>query len=80
MFLDNLIGMFSDDMAIDLGTANTIVSTAGKGIIINEPSVVAIKEDKNGTSRILAVGSVAKDMIGKLQKISKLYDLCETVS
>ncbi len=65
MFLDNLIGMFSDDMAIDLGTANTIVSIGKKGIIINEPSVVAIKEDKNGSSKILAVGKVAKDMIGK---------------
>jgi len=65
MFLDNLIGMFSDDMAIDLGTANTIVSVGKKGIIINEPSVVAIKEDKNGSSKILAVGGVAKEMIGK---------------
>ena len=65
MFLDNLIGIFSDDMAIDLGTANTIVSVGGKGIIINEPSVVATKTDKSGSVKILAVGSVAKDMIGK---------------
>ncbi|RLA75658.1 MAG: rod shape-determining protein [Epsilonproteobacteria bacterium] len=65
MFLDNLIGIFSDDMAIDLGTANTIVSVSGKGIIINEPSVVATKTDKSGSVKILAVGSVAKDMIGK---------------
>ena len=52
-------------MAIDLGTANTIVSVRGKGIIINEPSVVAVQSDKNGRDRILAVGQEAKQMIGK---------------
>ena len=56
MFLDKLIGLFSNDMAIDLGTANTIVSVKGKGIIINEPSVVAVQSDRNGKDRILAVG------------------------
>ncbi|OPX27656.1 MAG: rod shape-determining protein [Campylobacteraceae bacterium 4484_166] len=65
MFLDNFIGIFSEDMAIDLGTANTIVSIGNRGIVINEPSVVAVKQEKNGRSKILAVGSVAKDMIGK---------------
>ena len=65
MFLDKLIGLFSNDMAIDLGTANTIVSVRGKGIIINEPSVVAVQKDKNGRDRILAVGQEAKQMIGK---------------
>ena len=65
MFLDKLIGLFSNDMAIDLGTANTIVSVRGKGIIINEPSVVAVQSDKNGRDRILAVGQEAKQMIGK---------------
>ncbi|MBP7741813.1 MAG: rod shape-determining protein [Aliarcobacter sp.] len=57
--------MFSNDMAIDLGTANTIVSVRGKGIIINEPSVVAVQSDRNGKDRILAVGQEAKQMIGK---------------
>ncbi|MBP7225460.1 MAG: rod shape-determining protein [Aliarcobacter sp.] len=57
--------MFSNDMAIDLGTANTIVSVKGKGIIINEPSVVAVQSDRNGKDRILAVGQEAKQMIGK---------------
>jgi rod shape-determining protein MreB len=52
-------------MAIDLGTANTIVSVRGKGIIINEPSVVAVQKDKFGKDRILAVGQEAKQMIGK---------------
>ena len=65
MFLDKLIGLFSNDMAIDLGTANTIVSVKGKGIIINEPAVVAVQSDRNGKDRILAVGQEAKQMIGK---------------
>ena len=65
MFLDKLTGLFSSDMAIDLGTANTIVSVRGKGIIINEPSVVAVQSDKHGKDRILAVGQEAKQMIGK---------------
>lgn len=65
MFLDKLIGLFSSDMAIDLGTANTIVSVRGKGIIINEPSVVAVQNDKYGRDKILAVGQEAKQMIGK---------------
>ncbi len=65
MFLDKLIGLFSNDMAIDLGTANTIVSVKGKGIIINEPSVVAVQSDRHGKDRILAVGQEAKQMIGK---------------
>ena len=65
MFLDKLIGLFSNDMAIDLGTANTIVSVRGKGIIINEPSVVAVQSDKLGKDKILTVGQEAKQMIGK---------------
>ncbi|QDF30289.1 rod shape-determining protein [Halarcobacter anaerophilus] len=65
MLLDKLIGMFSNDMAIDLGTANTVVSTRGKGIIINEPSVVAVQNDRYGKDKILAVGQEAKQMIGK---------------
>ncbi len=65
MFLDKVIGLFSSDMAIDLGTANTIVSVRGKGIIINEPSVVAVQSDKHGKDKILAVGLEAKQMIGK---------------
>lgn len=65
MFLDKLIGLFSTDMAIDLGTANTIVSVKGKGIIINEPSVVAVQSDRSGKDKILAVGQEAKQMIGK---------------
>jgi len=60
-----LLGMFSNDLAIDLGTANTLVLVKGKGISINEPSVVAIQYDKHGREHILAVGQEAKDMVGK---------------
>jgi len=61
----NLIGAFSNDLAIDLGTANTLVLIKGEGISINEPSVVAIQYDKHGQEHILAVGQEAKDMVGK---------------
>ena len=60
-----LLGAFSNDMAIDLGTANTLVLIKGQGISINEPSVVAIQYDKHGQEHILAVGQEAKDMVGK---------------
>jgi len=60
-----LLGMFSNDLAIDLGTANTLVLVKGQGICINEPSVVAIQYDKHGQQRILAVGQEAKNMVGK---------------
>ena len=55
---------FSDDIAIDLGTANTLVHVVGRGIIIDEPSVVAIRS-RNGTREVLAVGSKAKLMVGR---------------
>jgi rod shape-determining protein MreB and related proteins len=57
-------GVFSDDIAIDLGTANTLVHVAGKGIVIDEPSVVAIRS-RNGTREVLAVGAKAKAMLGR---------------
>ncbi|MGQ9626980.1 MAG: rod shape-determining protein [Anaerolineae bacterium] len=60
--LDALLGLFSLDIGIDLGTANTLVNVRGKGIVINEASVVAI--DKK-TKRILAIGAEAKQMIGR---------------
>ncbi|MDQ7042893.1 MAG: rod shape-determining protein [Sulfurimonas sp.] len=65
MIFNKLIGLFSNDLAIDLGTANTIVIAKGRGIIINEPSVVAVKTEKYGQTRVLAVGHEAKDMVGK---------------
>ncbi|QKF92922.1 rod shape-determining protein [Campylobacter sp. CCUG 57310] len=65
MILDQIIGFFSSDMGIDLGTANTLVLVKDKGIIINEPSVVAVQREKYGKQKILAVGHEAKDMVGK---------------
>lgn len=65
MLFNKFIGLFSNDLSIDLGTANTLVIVKGKGIVINEPSVVAVKTDKNGHQRVLAVGREAKEMVGK---------------
>ena len=65
MILDQIIGFFSSDMGIDLGTANTLVLVQDKGIIINEPSVVAVQREKYGKQKILAVGHEAKEMVGK---------------
>ena len=65
MIFNKLIGLFSNDLAIDLGTANTLVIAKGHGIIINEPSVVAVKNEKYGQTKVLAVGHEAKDMVGK---------------
>ncbi|PIP70361.1 MAG: rod shape-determining protein [Nitrospirae bacterium CG22_combo_CG10-13_8_21_14_all_44_11] len=62
MFLNNIIGLFSNDLAIDLGTANTLVFVRGKGIICDEPSVVVIRKD---TKKTIAVGIEAKKMLGK---------------
>jgi rod shape-determining protein MreB len=64
-FLKRLFGWMSKDLAIDLGTANTLVLLKGKEIVINEPSVVAVKINKYGQEEILAVGHEAKDMVGK---------------
>jgi rod shape-determining protein MreB len=60
----NLLGFFSADMAIDLGTANTLVYVKGRGVVLNEPSVVAIVEI-GGRKQVLAVGNEAKQMLGK---------------
>ncbi|EAI5025357.1 rod shape-determining protein [Campylobacter jejuni] len=66
MILDQLIGFFSSDIGIDLGTANTLVLVKDKGIVINEPSVVAVERERYGSkAKILAVGKEAKDMVGK---------------
>jgi len=66
VIFDSLMGVFSLDMGIDLGTCNTLVCVKGQGIVLNEPSVVAVKR---GTNRVLqggnAVGQVAKEMLGK---------------
>jgi len=65
MLLDPILGLFSNDLAIDLGTANTCVYVKGKGIVLNEPSVVAVRKDVKGGSKVLAVGREAKMMLGR---------------
>ena len=78
-FFSRWLKFNSQDMAIDLGTANTVVYVRGKGIVLNEPSVVAVKR---GTNRVLnngsAVGWAAKEMLGKtpgsIQAIRPLKD------
>lgn len=63
--MDFALGMFSNDLAIDLGTANTCVYVKGQGIVLREPSVVAVKKDSRGNNVVLAVGADAKRMLGR---------------
>ena len=65
MFLNSILGRFSNDLAIDLGTANTLVYVKGRGVIINEPSVVAISKNGRSKNDVLAVGNEAKAMLGR---------------
>jgi rod shape-determining protein MreB len=65
LFIDGILGIFSNDLAIDLGTANTLVYVKGKGIVLSEPSVVAVSTGNRSKNRVLAVGLEAKNMLGK---------------
>ncbi|QBQ53303.1 rod shape-determining protein [Nitrosococcus wardiae] len=67
MFFDHLRGLFSNDLSIDLGTANTLIYARGQGIVLNEPSVVAIRQERGpgGPRSIAAVGIEAKRMLGR---------------
>lgn len=65
MLFDAFFGWFSNDVAIDLGTANTVIYIKGKGIVSSEPTVVAIQKDAGGAKKILAIGQEAKEMLGK---------------
>jgi rod shape-determining protein MreB len=67
MFFKRFRGLFSNDLSIDLGTANTLIYVRGKGIVLNEPSVVAVRQDRGpgGPKAIAAVGAEAKAMIGR---------------
>jgi rod shape-determining protein MreB len=66
MIFDSIAGIFSSDLAIDLGTANTLVYMRGKGLICSEPSVVAVAKEANGRDeKVLAVGHEAKEMLGR---------------
>jgi len=63
--LKRILGWFSSDLAIDLGTANTLVFAKGKGIVVSEPSVVAVVKDGRGPDKVRAVGEEAKEMLGR---------------
>ncbi|MBF0227040.1 MAG: rod shape-determining protein [Desulfobacterales bacterium] len=65
LLVDAILGTFSSDLAIDLGTANTLVYVKGKGIVLCEPSVVAVRMDNRMKNRVLAVGMEAKNMVGR---------------
>jgi len=65
VLFDFILGKFSNDLAIDLGTANTLVYVKGKGIVLSEPSVVAVHRDSRGMQKVLAVGGDAKRMLGR---------------
>jgi rod shape-determining protein MreB len=62
---NRILGWFSNDLAIDLGTANTLVYAKGKGIVVSEPSVVAVTKDGRGPDKVRAVGREAKEMLGR---------------
>ena len=78
MIFDWLYGLFSNDLAIDLGTATTLIYVKGKGIVSCEPSVVAVQRDARGEKSVLAVGREAKEMLGRtpgnIQAIRPLRD------
>ena len=65
MPLKRILGWFSSDLAIDLGTANTLVYARGRGIVVSEPSVVAVVRDARGPDKVKAVGQEAKEMLGR---------------
>lgn len=65
MILNPILGWFSNDLAIDLGTANTLVYVRGNGIVLDEPSVVAVRRNGRGGNKVLAVGQEAKMMLGR---------------
>ena len=63
--LSKFRGLFSKDISIDLGTANSLIYVRGEGIVLNEPSVVAIRLEEGNQRRVLAVGWEAKRMLGR---------------
>ena len=67
MFVNRIRGLFSNDLSIDLGTANTLIYARGKGIVLDEPSVVAVRQDRGpgGPKSIEAYGKEAKGMLGR---------------
>ncbi|GIR42101.1 MAG: hypothetical protein CM15mP53_00170 [Ectothiorhodospiraceae bacterium] len=64
-FIKQIAGMFSTDISIDLGTANTLIYMKGKGIVLDEPSVVVVRDEQGANKRVEAVGIEAKNMLGR---------------
>jgi len=80
MIADAIWGLFSNDLAIDLGTANTLIYLKGKGIVCNEPTVVAVQDDETGKKKVVAVGQEAKKMLGRTpENITALRPMKEGV-
>ena len=90
-FIKQIAGMFSTDISIDLGTANTLIYMKGKGIVLDEPSVVVVRDEQGANKRVEAVGNEAKNMLGRtpvgLTAIRPLKDgvisdftICENVA
>ena len=79
MLFDFILGKFSNDLAIDLGTANTLVYVRGKGIVLNEPSVVAVHMNSKGEKKVLAVGTEARRCSAERRATSSPSGPCGTV-
>ena len=80
LIIDSILGAFSNDLAIDLGTANTLVYVKGKGIVLSEPSVVAVRLDRRAKNKVLAVGVEAKKMLGRTPgNIVAIRPMCDGV-
>src|ERR1700721_1269123 len=65
LMLKRLRGYFSDDLSIDLGTANTLIYAKSRGIVLNEPSVISVQRKPGGIKEVVAVGMEAKRMLGR---------------
>ncbi len=76
----SLLGALSSDMAIDLGTANTLVYVKGRGVVLNEPSVVATITTRGGKKSVRAVGNDAKMMLGRTPGNIEAIVPCATAS
>jgi hypothetical protein len=76
LLFDFILGKFSNDPAIDLGTANTLVYFGGEGTALNEPSVVAVRKNAKGEKKVIAVGFEVKKMLGRTPENRALSVFC----
>ena len=73
MLFKKIRGLFSNDLSIDLGTANTLIYVKGQGIVLDEPSVVAVRQGQGGTKSLVAVGKDAKMMLCNRKNVATFY-------